>query len=169
MPLHSNISKSHTREIFSPDHGLRPSNRYLTELNNGDGDYCVMQCLLPPGIVVPLHSHSDRETFYVISGTPDAYLGDHWEMLGPGDVFDARDGLKHAWRNSSGADAAMLCVTTMRLGRFLRDISIDGEQTDRLAHAEHFLKLVHEYGYWLANPQENAAIGLGVNWDMPKQ
>lgn len=165
MPLPSSISKSDTREIFSPDHGARPSNRYLTELNDSDG-YCVMHCTLPPSLVVPLHSHSDRETFYVMSGTPDAYLGDRWERLGPGDVFDVQDGLKHAWRNSSGTNAIMLCVTTMRLGRFLRDISIDGEQTDLLAHAEHFLKLVHEYGYWLANPGENAAIGLDINWDM---
>ncbi len=30
--------------------------------------------------------------------------------------------------------------------------------------AQHFLKLVEAYGYWLASPEENAAVGMGVNW-----
>jgi len=38
---------------------------------------------LPRGVVVPMHSHADRETFYVISGNPDAFRGDHWETLSP--------------------------------------------------------------------------------------
>lgn len=156
-------------EIFSPQQDLRPGNRYLTELTDGDNDYCLMLCTLPPGVVVPLHSHADRETFYVMSGNPDAFLGDHWETLGRGDVFDAQDGIRHAWRNSSATTASMLCVTTVRMGRFLRDVAVDDGAGDPLAHAERFLKLVREHGYWLANPAENAAIGLDVDWDTPPQ
>jgi quercetin dioxygenase-like cupin family protein len=172
MSEHRNVSSSRqpigsssTHDIFSPQQDLRPGNRYLTEVTDGDGDYCVMLGTLPPGVVVPMHSHSDRETFYVLSGNPDAYLGDHWETLGPGDVFDAQNCIRHAWRNSSGASVSMLCVTTMRMGRFLRDIAVDDGSADPRADAQRFLRLVQEHGYWLASPEENAAIGLGVDWN----
>jgi len=156
---------SDTHEIFSPQQDVRPTNKYLTELTDGDGDYCVMLCTLPHGVVVPMHSHPDRETFYVVSGTLDAFRGDHWEVLGAGDVLDAQDGIKHAWRNSSGIAASMLCVTTMRLGRFIRDIAVDGDANDPQVAAQRFQRLVEDHGYWLASPEENAAIGLDVHWD----
>jgi quercetin dioxygenase-like cupin family protein len=157
--------RSDTHEIFSPQQDLRPGNQYLTEVTDGDGDYCVMLCTLPRGVVVPMHSHADRETFYVMSGNPDVFRGDHWETLSAGDVIDAQDGIRHAWRNSSGAAASMLCVTTMRLARFLRDVAVDDGSADPLAGAQRFLKLVQEYGYWLASPEQNAAIGLDINWE----
>jgi hypothetical protein len=59
----------------------------------------------------------------------------------------------------------MLCVTTMRMGRFLRDIAVDDDSADPLARVQRFLKLVQEHGYWLASPEENATIGLGVDWN----
>ena len=102
------------QEVFSPQNYLRPMNEYLTEVSNNEGDYCVLRCSLPAGAVVPMHSHSDRETFYVVSGNLDALNGDRWEKLGPGDVFDVRDGAKHAWRNSSQLAASMICVTTTK-------------------------------------------------------
>ena|SRR5882724_10782258 len=158
-------TKSDTREIFSPQQELRPANQYLTEVTDGDGDYCVILCTLPPGVVVPMHSHADRETFYVLSGNPNVFRGDHWETLSAGDVFDAQDGIKHAWRNSPGTAASMLCVATMRIARFLRDIAVDDGSADQQAAAQHFLRLAQEHGYWLASQEQNAAIGLDINWD----
>jgi uncharacterized RmlC-like cupin family protein len=108
----------------------------------------------------------DRETFYVMCGNPDVFQGDHWETLSPGDVFDAQDGIRHAWRNSSATAVSMLCVTTMRMGRFLRDVAVDPGSADPTAAAQHFLTLVREHGYWLASPEQNAAIGLDINWDI---
>lgn len=139
-------------------------NEYLTDISgdDADADYCVMRCVMPAGAVVPMHSHADRETFYVLSGTIEGLREDHWEELGPGDVFDVRDGAKHAWRNSSQVAAMMICVTTTRMARFLQDISAaDASLEDQ---ALRFLKLVQANGYWLASPEENAAIGLDVNW-----
>jgi quercetin dioxygenase-like cupin family protein len=88
-----------------------------------------------------MHSHPDRETFYVITGHPDAFSSDHWKTLGPGDVIDARDGIKHAWRNSSETAASMLCVTTMRMARFPRDVAVDVGSADSSAAAQRFLRL----------------------------
>jgi quercetin dioxygenase-like cupin family protein len=160
----SSKTGSDTHEIFSPQQDLRPRNRYLTDVTDRDGDYCVMLCTLPQGVVVPMHSHADRETFYVMSGHPDAFRGDHWETLSPGDVFDAQNGIRHAWRNSSGTAASMLCVTTMRMARFLRDVAVDDGFADPLAGAQRFLRLVQEHGYWLASPEQNAVIGLDIGW-----
>src|SRR5215831_11563762 len=106
-----------TLEVYSPQEDVRPGNEFLTDVSD-DEEYCVMRCTLPAGAVVPMHSHADRETFYVLSGTMNALRGDRWETLGPGDVLDVRDGIKHAWKNASQAPAMMICVTTMRMGRF---------------------------------------------------
>jgi hypothetical protein len=35
---------------------------------------------------------------------------------------------------------------------------------DPLAGAQRFLRLVQEHGYWLASPEQNAAIGLDIGW-----
>ena len=150
-------------EVFSPQQRLRPINEYLTDVSGSDQDYCVMRCTLPAGAVVPMHSHADRETFYMLSGKLDALNGDRWEQLAPGDVFDVRDGMKHAWRNASQAPASLICVTTTKVARFLQEISISAGASPA-EQVQHFLKLVRANGYWLASPEENAAIGLDVNW-----
>jgi quercetin dioxygenase-like cupin family protein len=157
-------TKPDTYEVFSAQNDVRPGNQYLTEVTEGDGDYCVMLCTFPSDVIVPMHSHADRETFYVLSFNPEFYWGDHWETLNPGDVVDAQDGMRHAWRNPSPAAASMLCVTTMQMARFLRDVSADDRSGDPLARGQRFLRLVQQHGYWLASPQENAAIGLDVSW-----
>src|SRR5262245_11429532 len=97
------------QEIFSPDDNVRPRNRYMTELTDADGDYCVIHCTLPPGVIVPLHSHGDRETFYVLSGTPDSFRNGHWKTLKPGEAVDVLGDAPHAWRNASGGTVSMLC------------------------------------------------------------
>lgn len=157
---------SDAKEIFSPQDDLRPANFSLTAISEDEADYCLIHCTIPAGVVVPMHSHADRETFYVISGNMEALRVDRWEKLGPGDVFDVRDGTRHAWRNSSQAPAAMLCVTTTKLARFLQEISVSHDDISTPdEQARRFRRLVRENGYWLASPEENAAVGLTVNWD----
>ena len=153
---------ANAKEVFSPQKRLRPAPVYLTKISEDDADYCLFLATLPAGAVVPMHSHADRETFYILSGNLEALKGDRWEKLGPGDVLDVVDGIKHAWRNSSQASASMLCVTTTRMAKFLRDISVSDSDSD---NAQRFLELVRTHGYWLASPEENAAVGLTVSWD----
>ena len=157
---------ANAKEAFSPQKRLRPAPVYLTKISENDADYCLFLATLPAGAVVPMHSHADRETFYVLSGNLEALNGDRWEKLGPGDVLDVVDGIKHAWRNSSQASASMLCVTTTRMAKFLRDISVsEGDNSAPDEHAQRFLELVRAHGYWLASAEENAAVGLTVNWN----
>ena len=156
------MSATNAHEVFSPQEHLRPMNEYLTEVSDDAGDYCLIRCTLPAGAVVPMHSHADRETFYVVSGTIEGLRDDRWEELGPGDIIDVRDGARHAWRNASQTAATMICVTTTKMARFLQAVSAAGPSPDE--QAARFLRLVRANGYWLASPEENAAIGLDVNW-----
>jgi quercetin dioxygenase-like cupin family protein len=138
----------------------RPQNMYLTELTGGDDDFCAILCTFPAGGYVPIHSHADREIFYIISGEIEGLNVNRWQTLRAGDVFDVRDGLKHAWRNFSDTDAVMFCVTTNRIGRFLQEISRPA--ADAESAVQRFVRLCHEHGYWLGSPDDNAAVGLSV-------
>jgi quercetin dioxygenase-like cupin family protein len=86
------MSATNAKEVFSPRKHPRSTNERLTEVSDNEGDFCVMRCTLPAGAVVPMHSHADRETFYMVSGKLDALRGDRWEELRPGDLFDVRGG-----------------------------------------------------------------------------
>jgi quercetin dioxygenase-like cupin family protein len=164
-PCHDAPRSDPGDEVFGPQE-IRPRTGLLTSASRDDDDYCVSISVIPPGVVVPLHSHADRETLYILSGEMQGYDGDAgaWRTLRAGAVFDVTDGLRHAWRNASDAEASMLFVTTNRMARFLREASrlaIVGTPEDE-AHA--FRDLVARYGYWCAGSRENAAIGLTIGW-----
>jgi hypothetical protein len=62
----------------------------------------------------------------------------------------------------------MICVTTMKMARFLEEISIPTGNLSPEESAQRFLRLVQANGYWLASPEENAAVGLDVSWNEPR-
>jgi len=45
---------------------LGPLVQFLTAVSDSNKDYCLMRGTVPAGVVVPLHSHAERETFYVL-------------------------------------------------------------------------------------------------------
>jgi quercetin dioxygenase-like cupin family protein len=157
----SKASPHEIRDLFG--HQIR----HLTALSDADCDFCLMRSDFPDGAVVPIHSHADRETFYVLTGRVQALWEDHWDTLVAGDVLDVPSGLEHALRNLSGAPASLLLATTMRMGRFLRDISRPaGAAAGGAPHPEErerFLKIARDYGYWLGSPADNAAVGISIS------
>ena len=116
-----------------------------------------MRGTVPAGGVVPLHAYADPETFLMEAGELEALVdsteGVRWVPVGPGDVFHIPGGARHAWRNPSDASAAMIIVSTVRIGRFFREVATR-------ATPEHFVETAARYGYWNATPEENAAAGL---------
>jgi len=62
--------------------------------------YCVMKGTIPPDVSVPLHSHADAESFYVLSGEAQFLTqteqGLEWQTLRPGDFVHIAGGAKHA-------------------------------------------------------------------------
>jgi quercetin dioxygenase-like cupin family protein len=145
---------------------LGPQLQHVTALSGASDDYCLIRATFPAGAMVPLHSHADRETFYILSGELQGLREDCWMTLVSGDVFDLPGGLRHAWRNLSSTPVSLLIVTTMRLGRFLRDI---GRPAGAVASGpptpEDFQRLLataNAYGYWLGSPADNARVGISL-------
>ena len=130
--------------------------------------YCVMKGTIPPGVSVPIHSHADAESFYVLSGEAQVLVateaGLQWQTLRPGDFIHIPGGAKHAWRNVSGEPMAALITCTAKLGRALREMgqlaSEAGKRIPRPADIQRLMEISERYGYWLGNPEENAAVGI---------
>jgi len=132
--------------------------------------YCVMKGTIPSGVSVPLHSHADAESFYVLSGEAQALLetevGLQWQTLRPGDFIHIPGGAKHAWRNVSGEPMAALITSTARLGRALREMgqlaSEGGKRIPAPADIQRLVEISERYGYWLGSREENAAVGIAL-------
>ena len=123
----NNSSTDHAagkRTVYRPQsENLHASNKYLTDLSFPLDDYCVLTAQMPAGGIVPLHSHFYRESFYLLSGEMHFYGGASWRVLKQGDFIDVLSNAKHAWRNASKLSAALLVVTTVKMGVFLQQVS----------------------------------------------
>src|SRR5690606_34030291 len=82
---------------------LGPTIQFITPATD-DRAPCVMRGTVPPGIVIPLHSHADPETFIAVSGALEGlvFSGDdfRWVSIGPGNVLHVPGHAKHAFRNT---------------------------------------------------------------------
>jgi quercetin dioxygenase-like cupin family protein len=143
---------------------LGPTIQHLTPLSGAGQEYSVLRGQIPPG-VVPLHSHPDRETFYILAGQLEAFKDDGgWRTLRPGDVFDVPGGAKHAFRNGSAATASALVVTTVTLARFFHEVGRPIEAVPPGPPSRDVLQRFAEtslaHGHWLGSVADNAAIGI---------
>lgn len=146
-----------------------PTVEFLKRPEAAGGSYCVMLGTIPAGVSVPLHSHPDVESFFLLSGAVEAlsYEGEKfdWLPIKPGEFVHVPSNAKHAWRNVSSGPALQLIVTTPKLGRFFQEIGrpvtagvpLPSPTPDALRT---FFRISAEYGYWLGSPAENAAIGI---------
>jgi quercetin dioxygenase-like cupin family protein len=78
-----------------------PTVQLLTTPDEENNAPCVMRGIVASGVVVPLHSHPDPETFVHISGELDGIRqgGEGLEgvHIQPGDFFHIPGGVKHAF------------------------------------------------------------------------
>ncbi|MBA2939638.1 cupin domain-containing protein [Paenibacillus sp. CGMCC 1.16610] len=127
-------------------------------------DYSLMKAEVPAGVIVPVHSHDDRETFVVLTGELEAFTEDSWKTVKAGETVDIPGDVKHAWRNSSNETVTLLVVSTVKMGEFFNEI---GRPVDTvppgppsLEVLQHFVEVAIAYGYWLGTPEDNASIGI---------
>ena len=134
----------------------------------GDG-ICLIRGTLPPGVVVPLHRHEELELIYVLEGTLEVYRSNEgsagWTEAPAGGVAVIPSNVKHALRNGSSLPVTLVLVTKSQLYTFFRELAkpFDSNHppTPPTSKETHDLFAVAaKYGYWLASPEENAAIGL---------
>jgi quercetin dioxygenase-like cupin family protein len=128
---------------------------------------CVMRAIIPPGVVVPLHSHNDFEDFYILAGGHQVLVeggdGLEWRDAHPGDYVRVPGDVPHAHRNISEAPAIDLIITTARMGRFFREVGRPvGSPPPTAQEVARFVEVAGRYGYRLATPDENAAVGITV-------
>ncbi|MCY9662708.1 cupin domain-containing protein [Paenibacillus chondroitinus] len=127
-------------------------------------DYSLMKAEVPAGVIVPVHSHDDRETFVVLTGELEAFTEDSWKTVKAGETVDIPGDVKHAWRNSSNETVTLLVVSTVKMGEFFNEI---GRPVDTvppgppsLEVLQRFVEVAIAYGYWLGTPEDNASIGI---------
>ena len=152
-----------TKTLGAHENAFGPLVMFVTKVSEAD-DYCVAHSIFPTGVFVPVHSHEDRETFYVISGKLEYWNGREWTTLTAGDVADVPRNHVHAWTNVSGDDATSLFVTTSKMGRFFKDIMAKNATMPEGSPGPEALQelglIATRYGYRMGTPEESAAAGL---------
>ncbi|MGO9976156.1 MAG: cupin domain-containing protein [Solirubrobacteraceae bacterium] len=143
-----------------------PIVEFLTPLGNDD-DFCVLKGTIPPGVVVPLHSHPDTESFLVLVGTQQVLIRSadraEWHEVHAGDYVHVQPGTPHAWRNDTEDPVIDLMITTPRLARFFQEAGKPihaAPEPPTPDDLERLAAVAARYGYWLGSPEENAAVGI---------
>jgi quercetin dioxygenase-like cupin family protein len=144
-----------------------PVLEFLTSPEEAENDFCVLRGVIPPGITVPLHSHPDTETFFVISGEVLALkqgaTGYDPIVVTVGDYISVPAGVRHAWRNVSSEPVVGLVITSAQLGQFFQEAGrplARGSQPPTPEDSAQLAALATVYGHWLGTPEENAAVGI---------
>ena len=135
----------------------------------GSESMSILRGTLPAGAIVPLHSHSDPENFYVLTGEMEAYLdesdSESWRRVKPGELAVIHGNTKHAWRNTASQPCVALVFTGKAVYSFLQELArpLDATRSPEPSgpeQMERMAALATKYHHWLATPEENAAIGL---------
>jgi quercetin dioxygenase-like cupin family protein len=132
---------------------------------------CFIRGMMPPGIVVPLHRHEEPELMYVLEGSLEVYRSDGpsggWMAARTGDIVVIPSNVKHALRNGSSVPTTLALVTKSELYAFFRELAkpFDPDQRPESPTPEamqELFELAAMHGYWMASPEENAAIGISL-------
>jgi quercetin dioxygenase-like cupin family protein len=146
-----------------------PTLEFVSGPDDPAAGFWVMRGVVPPGVVVPLHSHNDAEDFFILAGTQQVLtMGDQglqWADVNAGDYVHIPAGVPHAHRNVSDEPAVELVVTTPRLGRFFQEVArFDTSQPPTPAELAEFVAVATRYGYDLGTPEQNAAVGIALSF-----
>src|ERR1700758_2974996 len=150
--LHSTVlheiaegTPSATLDVFGP------TLEFISGPDDPAAGFWVMRGVVPPGVVVPLHSHDDAEDFLILAGTQQVLtMGDQglqWTEVNAGDYVHIPAGVPHAHRNVSDEPAVELVVTTARLGRFFQEVARSDTRQPTPAELAEFVAVATRYGY----------------------
>jgi quercetin dioxygenase-like cupin family protein len=145
--------------------------QFLSTPEQINDDISVMCGTVHSGSVIPLHSHSDPEVFYLLEGSIEVFQAEGmyagWKTLHGGDVISIPGNVRHALRNTFSSPMTAITVSKGELYRFFRELArpFDPNETSFLSASEemqHLFRIAAKYNYWLASPEENAAIGISL-------
>lgn len=146
-----------------------PTVEFLT-LPGESTNYGILKGTIPQGISIPLHSHPDDESFYILSGTikliRQMNKNYEWVNISDNEFVHIPGNVKHAWRNESDKPVTGLIITTSTLGKFFSEIGRIKTDKELLPptkeELEHFEKTAANYNHWLASPEENEKLGIKI-------
>lgn len=76
-----------------------------------NGEYfCQGYSVVYPGGGVPVHDHETIETYTILSGTGEMYVGDEVEPLKPGDSVYIEKNVPHGLKNTGDSDMHFMYV-----------------------------------------------------------
>jgi quercetin dioxygenase-like cupin family protein len=168
LKTNTQLSRTAHRPLSTPNGTLF---EILASPEEVEDRICFIRGTVPPGAAVPLHSHADLELFYILEGSIEIFQSREgaggWTTVGVGAVAVIPGNVKHALRNSSSLPTTMVLVTTSRMYNFFAEVSKPFDRKRRPApptseEMKNFLGTVARYGYWVASPEENAAIGINL-------
>ena len=94
---------------------------------HADGDYTLIDMLLPPGDQPPLHVHDADEGFLVLEGELTLWAGDDQLVLRHGDFVNAPAGVPHTYRvTSEGRARVIVSSNTGAFAAFVHGIELLG-------------------------------------------
>lgn len=83
--------------------------RFLATGNDTDGQYFLVEAIVPPGGGPPSHIQTrEEEAFYILDGQITFYSDDGEINAGPGTYLNIPKGAKHRFRNNTDDTAKML-------------------------------------------------------------
>ncbi len=78
-----------------------------------EGEMAVWETIVPPEAGPPLHIHArEDETFYVLAGLFQVWVGDRTLLAAPGATMFLPRGIAHTFRNIGKTDGRILCMAT---------------------------------------------------------
>ena len=108
------MSKRKIRVIHPTDKvrvvfGAGDEYRYLATGDATDGEYFLVEAIVPPGGGPPSHIQTrEEEAFYILAGELTFYGEDGQVTAGPGTYLNIPKGAKHRFRNNTDKRAKML-------------------------------------------------------------
>jgi quercetin dioxygenase-like cupin family protein len=134
------------------------------------GTFGLIQGVVAPGIAVPLHA--DPEVMFVLDGALEFLQHNgkagRWLTARRGETISIPGNVKHALRNNSAENTSLQLVTTPNIYGFFRALANPFNPRSKSASPtpadmERLMALAAKHNYWLASPEENAAIGLSFS------